>query len=707
MSTASFEAVLVIGAAAAAGILAGAIQCDELRRCNDAGTCANSTTWGGSWATCSFSNYVDVVADKLYGNNEPDVASRFASLTRGVCAPGERLHRNSVTSAIECAPWRSWPDAFNLEIADEDATALHDQACGAWIEAGPLVQLNVQYNAFYDLSRGIAAIQNADDAAFQSARVSTTDMAKFYAACSATVLSGTAAVRSSAKEAYAHLRTGLGGLTTQRRVLEAVGWLSAHHCDSPVQIGISVSSASFFFATAEQGSAFTASALANALYAVDEPRSLQGDAQVGNALINANAPSSPATTAEQMETVFEGASGRTDHDTVPLYLDATPTLNGLVYITSAGQDRFKEASAYVHGVAALCAFALHGALDVTAGEYTLATGELRELRSKRPSAAALGRLRSGHFGEGASSEMSNEALGQASTVTFSQLEAMPKGDPHADCAAIVDFLFPDRMDEQHFRLLVTDDLYERAREITAVLRESAARVVTDNPSIAAVLVDPAAVAEDIRSTTVRIAGAPRGTWAGIQRGYADGVLRSTDGPFVMALKQSRAIFMDRIDILFDGSTPCAGPPVYDALTTNAYIHPNALCTHMLLGILQKPFADERYDNVSLASRFGYVMAHELAHNTLNTQFNQPQYANLLSRYASSAVHDEAIADVISALAIIQSGLATGEEVCRHVSQLWCARVPVWYDHYATSAIHPGPNDRGDHLCLTLQDLGVA
>jgi hypothetical protein len=271
---------------------------------------------------------------------------------------------------------------------------------------------------------------------------------------------------------------------------------------------------------------------------------------------------------------------------------------------------------------------------------------------------------------------------------------------------MVDFLFPDRMDEQHFRLLVTDELYDRTREITAALRESAAQVVVDNPSIRGVLGDPALVADAIRTTTARIAGAPRGTWAGLQRDYPDGLLSSDDGPLLMALKQSRAVFIDRMNILFDGENPYAGPPVYDALISNAYIYPGALSTHIMLGILRKPFADERYDNASIASRFGYVMAHELAHNTLLTTFIQPAYSTLLHQYSSSAVHDEAIADIVSALAIIHAGLATSEEVCHHVSQLWCARVPLWYDHDATGAIHPGPNDRGDHLCATLRDLGV-
>ena len=233
-----------------------------------------------------------------------------------------------------------------------------------------------------------------------------------------------------------------------------------------------------------------------------------------------------------------------------------------------------------------------------------------------------------------------------------------------------------------------------------------AQVVLNNPSISSVLGDPALVAEAVRTTTVRIAGAPRNTWAGLQRGYADGFLDSGDGPLLMAVKQAKAVFTDRMDILFAGENPCAGPPIYDALDSNAYIYPGARCTHLLLGMLRRPFADERYDNASLATRVGYVLAHELAHNTLTTNSIQPEFANLLHQYSSSAVHNEAIADVVAALAIIHAGLATGEEVCHHVSQLWCARVPLWYNHASTGAIHPGPNERGDHLCATLRDLGL-
>ncbi len=107
---------------------------------------------------------------------------------------------------------------------------------------------------------------------------------------------------------------------------------------------------------------------------------------------------------------------------------------------------------------------------------------------------------------------------------------------------------------------------------------------------------------------------------------------------------------------------------------------------------------------SLATRAGYVIAHELAHNTLVTPWFSTHIQALLSRYSSN-LYSEAIADVISALAIVRSGLATAEQACHHISQLWCARVPLTWRPSLTHS-HPGPNERGDLLCQTLVDLGL-
>lgn len=696
---ATTEALLVLGAALLVGIFGGGVHCYEYSRCHAAGTCANASWWRPLEMSCSFTNYVSVSGDRLYGYSN---GTDLVSLTRGVCAAGERMHVNAGTHLPECAPWRSWPSALNTEIMKPGASSMHEQMCGAWIDGGPAVPLSVDYWSFYDGAKADAAVRRADAAMYSSARLGATDMGKFYAACEHTVLGGSAAIRAAAKAAYEHLKTGLTGLTTERRVLEAAGWLASHHCDGVLQLGVTVGGGGYK-ATAYRGTAFSTGVLAEALYVLDEPVSTQELAEAGRRLIAANAMNSPMATVAQLEHVFEGATLRTDHGSVPLLYAVTPELDGLVWL--ATQPRFAEARAFLHGAAAMCSFALQGGLDFAeAGAWTARAREVQRLRTERPKASALGRLSRGHDPRRLASDPSNETVAQASTVTFSQLRAAPVGTAASDCVGMANFLFPDRLDQEHFSLMITDRLYDRLETLTNDLREHVAQVVLTHPNVSIIFNSPSAVAAAVRGTRARIAGAPRGTWAGITRGYADGHLASGDGPLVMALKQSRAVFMDRINVLFDNLDACTGPPLYDALEQNAYVYPGGDCTHMMLGVMRKPFSDERYDNASLASRVGYIMAHEFAHNTLVTPWYGVPRDALLHRYSPN-LYAEAIADIIAALAIVRSGLATALEACHHISQLWCARTPLLYIT-SSSASHPGPNERGDLLCASLRDLGL-
>ena len=699
---ATAESLIVLVVALGFGLFGGAVHCYEYTACHQAGTCSNASRGRVMELSCAFYNHVTVSGDVLYGKGNQ---SSYQSLTQSVCAPGERLHINSVTTRVECAPWRSWPNALNAEIMRPGAAAVHDQVCGAWIDAGPMAPAHIHYWSFYDGLKANAAVRNAELALYSSTRLSATDMGKFYTSCQHAILGGSGAIRSSAKAAYDLLKTGLSGLITERRVLEAAGFLSSYHCDAPAQLGVTVQGG-ILKATVFSGSAFNQGVLSEALYAVEESNAMQGLAEQGNDLLNANRKTSPMATLTQLEYAFEGATGRTDHDSVPLQYGVTPELDGLAWMVSDTRSYYAEAGAYLHGVAALCSFALQGSMTLeAAGDWSTAKmrEQMTQLRAAKPSATALGRLK-GTQGTMLVDDPSNVTVAEATTVTWSQLQAEPVGNPAADCPALARFLFPDRLDEEHFSLMITNDLYERFRGMTEVLRESVAWVVENNAAVNAVFVDAAAVASTVRSTTVRIAGAPRGTWAGIQRGYSDGHLESTDGPMLMALKQSQAIFTDRINLLFDNANPCTAPAVYSALEANAYIYPGKTCTHMLLGVLRKPMADERYDNTSLATRAGYVMSHELAHNTLNSDWHQGPLATLLSQYSQN-YYSEAIADVVSALAIVHSGYATAQQACHHISQLWCARVPLTWST-STRNTHPGPNERGDKLCQTLVDMGL-
>lgn len=686
---ASTEALLIVIAAFVVGLVGGGVHCVEYRRCSAAQTCTNASRWRMAELSCSFTNFVDVQTDVLYGGGN----GSYVDLTRSVCAPGERLHVNSISEKTECAPYRSWPNALNQEIMSPGAATKHEEMCGAWIDAGNAIVTKTKYWSFYDTENANDAVQHAEAGMYASTRLSATDMGKFYSSCTQTVLGGPGAIRSSAEAAYAYFKAQLGGITTKQIVLEKAGWLASHACDSPALVGMTVDGA-VFNAKIMRGSAFAAGDLTKSLFAVAEGVAMQADAESGNAAINANAMSSPYATLSELEYLYEGATGRTDHALVPLVYGITPELDGLIWL--AGQNRFSEASAYLHGVAATCAFALHGNLDLTStGEYLF--------QSDRPTAPSLGRLTPPPHGE-MLVDVNNETVLNASAVTWSQIKAEPVGDPQRDCVNLARFLFPDRIDAEHFGLMITDTLYNRLEEMTNVLRASVKYVVQNNAAISSCFVDPAAVAAAVQTTRVRLAGAPRGTWAGILRDYPDGQLYSSDGPMVMAIKQAKAVFMDRTNILFSNDNVCAGPPVFPAMEANAYIYPGGDCTHVMLGVLRKPFADERYDNASLASRAGWVIAHELAHNSLVSSWYTGPLNSLLSRYTSN-LYSEGIADIIGALAVIHAGYATATQVCQHVSQVWCARTPLGYTPSPTDS-HPGANQRGDLLCSTLSDMGL-
>lgn len=699
------EALTVLVIASCIGIVGGFVHCSEYARCRDAGThpatCSNASRWRVMELSCSFTNHVSIAADALYDNSD---ASDFSTLTRGVCAPGERLNVNSITGIQECVPWRSWPNALNAEIMQSEATDKHDQMCGAWIQAGQSLPQSVEYWSHYDTANTNTAIVNAETATYSSARLAATDMGKFFAACQQAILSGSAAIRASAKGAYEYLKSGNTSMHmhTVRDVMEATGWLASHYCDGPVLIGTTLSSAKYH-AVAYRGSAFGTGTLAEALFAMDEGLELQNLAERGNSMLNANAMSSPAATTQDIGWLFEGATWRLDHTNVPLLYSTTPELDGLKWLADNGY--LQEARAFLHGQAAMCAFALHGSLDVTtAGEWSLRSQDLKRMRKERPKAAALGRLAAFATMPLNMFEPDNETLAQASTVSWSQLKAEPVGDPSTDCPVLARFLFPDRLDREHFDMMISPTLHSRIESMAEHLRAAVQWVVQNDANIVPILQDPAAVAAAVSRTRIRLAGARRGSYGGIVRDYADSSLESADSPMLMALKQARAIFMDRVNILFDDLNVCTGPPIMDAMSVNAYVLPGDDCTHILLGIMRKPFADERYDNVSLASRIGYVVAHELAHNTLVTTWDTTAVNSLLHRYTSN-YHSEALADLVSALAIMHAGYATAAELCSHISQLWCARVPLTWQP-STTAVHPGPNERGDLLCQTFVDLGL-
>ena len=699
------EAVAVLGAALIVAVGGGVVHCLEFQSCKGDGTCMKAMHWRSIEPMCSFTTVVTLEGDLLYNGSLGPVAS-LASSTRGVCAPGERMGLDAAGD-VTCVAFRSWPDALNHEVADPDASSHHQKWCGRWLDAGNAwLDGSPKYLSFHDEYAVAAAVRKAEAASFSSPRLASTDMGKLFAACSRTVLGGNHAIRSAATMAYDYLLEGLASVNgSSASALRAMGWLTSHYCETPIFIIPTVASPSWKL-TVRPGSSFTGDELAAALFVMGEKEQTQRLAKEAAKLVEDWALPSPMLTTAQLAEVLAGAVGR-DVDDADVQAAAagadlviTPMMGGFAYIS--GLDNGPAVQAYLRGLAAQCSLVLDNSLSGKAiGAVYQPT--LRARRQK-PNATALGRLELPPpiVCESLTKVASEEDLAGAASTTWTQLRAAPIGDAAHDCTALARFVFPDRIDQQHHDLTVPPGLYGRLESLTATLRASVKSVVI-SPAFAGLFVSTLAVTSAVEGTVLRIPGAPRGSWAGVTRDLPSGDLKHSDGVFLVALKAARSMFQDRVGLVFNGLGICDGPPIYDALTPNAYIYAWLGCSVLLLGMLRMPFADARYDETSLASRVGWVVAHELAHTSIRSPRNDVAVEALLHRYPAK-VHEEALADVIAAVAVVESGLASAGEVCAHVSQLFCARMPFFY---TPSGEHPAPNARGDFLCETLVDLGYS
>tara|TARA_X000001036_G_scaffold24790_1_gene20683 strand:+ start:4152 stop:6014 length:1863 start_codon:yes stop_codon:yes gene_type:complete len=560
------EALVIVLAAVVVSIGGGVVQCQQKNDCVALKTCANTSTNAWMGVSCSFTNYVDLAGDRAYNGVNPDT---FVSLVRGVCAPGERMIVSDGMATSTCAPHYPYPNALSTEIMDPDGVHQHDKSCGKWIDAKPTLSVtSVQSFSFYDNANFENAIHTAEKALYTGSRMSFTDMGKFYATCERTATTGAAAVRASAVQAYAHLVDGIN-TTDYAAAIGSLGWISSHSCDSPVQLGFGVSASRKFELIAKRGTNFEAGTLRQALYIMEQPTSMQDAAEAGNKYVQDYAFNSAVVTLSDYERLYEGATHRTDHANVALRYEITPEFDSFALLAS---KNLGQANAYLHGVAARCAVNLWGALDTRPGNVIDADAYRAKTR-----AMGLGRLATPEPGIAA---VSNETVLSASVVTFGQLRAEPVGNPSEDCAELARFLFPDRLDRLRFGLLVPDHLYAKLETLTADMKQHVADALNLDPNLQGLVQDTSKVVGHIRDTLVRIPGAPRGSWAAIQRNFADGQLTDASTPLKMALQQAKALFQDRLNLAFDFKHHCAGPPVYDALASNGVISHDFSTRHL-------------------------------------------------------------------------------------------------------------------------------
>ena len=674
--------------AAFGGLLAHSNVCAEQHTCLRHETC-----YATSSASCSFRTSVTPAGWRML--NQSAQSETLQSLNRGVCAPGMRQSVNEYGD-LRCVRQLTYPDAMNTEIQNPDGKTDHERYCGKWIDAGA-VAYGVQKWAFFDEAETEAAVDELVHAK-GSSRLATNDVAKFRSACRIMVSSNSAGAAASA--AFNTLAPQIE-TTTLHMALESIGYLASHFCDAPAQVGIGVSSTHFLLQAVE-GVVHAEEPLQTAMYAVGEPHALrESGGAFARRMAAYDAASLARTTDAQAAAVVRGSHAGT-------YVDGYKGPNFLTAVATASPslERFVKAYeemgqtpalAYLRGTAAVCALASRSVIVPEEGTALRA----------RPVAAALGRYETDDADRFEPKHM--DALSNASKFTLSSLAVSyaSRQSAWSVCLRAAKRVFPDAFDKMAFDALVSPWLYARMHTMSDHIREAAAITLSENlvGSIFDSADDRNAAVAKLRATPMRIAGAPRGSWAGVQREFERPAFTSDDGALVMMLKQARALFLDRLVPAVTQASLCEHPPLFAGTTRNAYLllAADASCSVLMPGLIVPPFAGERFDDRSLYERIGFVIAHEFMHVTAVPSQWDPMYEHKLLGDYPQSTHVEAIADVGAAAALMRFSHATNETVCGAMSQLFCGRVGYLDGGgYDRAHSHPKANARGDAACRFLK-----
>lgn len=757
-------AILVVGIGGAFGVTWTA--CLTASSCIDSGMCHGVPSHSSRYLpNCNFRrvpvelgavDYLPLWGDEGENATAPSTNESTSpsidldSALRAYCAPGERVQSYPNPSDANqevtlCMPQYTYPNSLSDEIGKSTGSTYSERYCGAWMDAAPSSM--DPYDAWYWHAEGLAieidSIRKSSLATVTSS-LARTQIGKVAEKCEHTLLAGEAAVVASAQYSYAYLISETG-LASSTPVMTSLGRLTGHYCDGPVTIGWNYQSWSggAFVGTMYDGYRFSDHSMSEALWIVGEPSSVIEAAVTANREVNANsdADASVAVPSDAtLRAVYEGASGRQMPEGMPLWHEGAKELYGfekLVERETSSDPTHRLSRAYLRGLAATCAFVAGDVMqyagytakttNANAGRTDSLARDLRERRRSRPAVSALGRLSevpraAGPAGRRAArstepmAEVDNQTMRDATSATLSQivlghiLSGTNTVSESTVCAAYVSAVFPDAVDAERFSIVYTPKLYHNLERITDRVRRGVSEAIRTHPALANVLDDPAAVADDVTITKLRIPGAPRGTWAATRRPLPASVYSSDDSFLTMVLKQARAVFLDRQSALvYDETDVCEGPAVFDSMVANAYIFPRVHCAYYLLGLSMRPFSDETFDDESMLSRIGYIIAHEFSHSTMNTGWDEGNLTSLLSRYHVST-YGEALADVVAGVGLLHSNTfaepkLNASRLCGHVCQTWCAQTGRMYAS-VQFGVHPMANRRGNFFCQTvLEDLG--
>jgi hypothetical protein len=639
----------------------------------------------------------------------------------------------TVEGAVRCVIQWAWPWGIVVDAMDPDATSISRRACGRWIDTfgGPA---NVEFS-FMDVGSTTEDLWLLTEAVVGASNAHVPGRAtKVVAECRATLADGEQRVGLAATIAYDVLVEAIGVPQTVHDVARGLGELAARRCPGPVRLS---------FLSNEHG--FQSTVVDGLMPAPWQVGEAMGDIGLGPAevvqateAVAAVADGACAVDAADVpHAVIEAVVGGIVGDARSLgptpdaerralaHLRSTLCMLGVSYGPLAAEARVR-ALWMLRGLAAECVAIVVGRVRGEGG--VLGNRGARRLRaSRRRRGPSHGRVsawaRSDASLATALSIPTTEEWTAVSTGVLARLVDDADADADADDApltadgplAVVDLPVDGCFDmlqyaaitiieDALFFVVVPPTLYARLEVVVSAVRMAVATVVVENPVVASLFANPMAVAESVLGTRLRISGAPPGTWAGRTFLRDHAAPDQANGVFSSVLEHIRDETRDWVSVIFAelGQT-CDARPIRDASEPNGYyLYPHN-CVVLMLGLLHMPLADEAYDDETILSRIGFVIAHELAHASMSHARLADGYDYVLEHYASKT-REEALADVVAMVALTHLRPDRCEDMLLHVGQVFCRSVgeegapPV-----GATGLHPSGNSRGNALARTMYE----
>ena len=663
----------------------------------------------GDRHTCSFVAILRKRPDKDVANGSSAVAN--------ACLPGMRALEND--GSRRCVLQMAWSNAMIVDAMDPFASRSSKRACGRWMDAfaGPP---NVPF-AFQDLAQAsadlwsLASVVSSSEASVS--RFAPRRSTKLMTMCSTALSNGKMGIVASMRQAFDALYASMrNDVDSVERVLFHLGDLAARRCPGPARIRLETN-ANGFFATLTDGKIPSKEHVLRALRGmhIGETASVES-AQAIEALRITSACPIREVSEVHVAAVLKGASGQSVTPRWPTDRTSLQGLHGALCLMGVLEGPLnayaqERALAMLRALLGECIAVVGDRMRGSDGRDSLETSMDfgKKAHSYLDESGSLGRF----LPEGDQTLTMNKNTMSVSTGVLSRANVLMThaADSTVLCSALVRYAAVSLAEEWLFSVLVPESLYTRLEKLSERMQAAVVHVVSNETPITAAFASAETMRSGIYRTRVRISGAYDETWAGRTESRPQTTIDASQGIISALLEHIRGETRGWMDIVLDQRYASSDSRPFVEAT-----HPSAYYSHLhrsifvMLGLLHAPVADEAFDDASLASRIGFVLAHEFAHAGYHaTSVRSEAYDALLKHYDPST-REEALADVIALRAIRHAvPSASCETLLLHMAQLFCRSEKASNgehdefatDQHASGGAYPPGNARIDLLSRTM------